>query len=111
MVFASLLLLAGCRDTAPGKINHYRLHGTVKRLQPDNKVALIQHETIRDEQGKVWMEAMTMEFPVRDPVDFAKMAVGKHVEARVNQRESDFDYWLDEVKVGGKGGAPNRSDK
>jgi Cu/Ag efflux protein CusF len=62
------------------------------RLVPENRLASIQHEEI-----KGWMEAMTMEFPVRDGAEFAKLKPGLEIEATVNVR--DLDYWLTGIRV------------
>jgi Cu/Ag efflux protein CusF len=43
------------------------------------------------------MDAMTMEFPVKDPKIFERLKVGAHIRARVNQSDSSYDYWIDEV--------------
>ena len=92
---ASAAALAGCtrekpKNTAP--IKTYKLTGEVKRLEPARLTATIKHEAIGD-----WMEAMTMEFPVRDKAEFAKLAEGKRLTATVNVQ--DLDYWLTDIQV------------
>lgn len=54
-------------------------------------VAVIQHEAIEG-----WMEAMTMEFPVRDKSEFAKLAEGRRIKAIVEVQ--DLDYWLTSIE-------------
>lgn len=99
VVAAMLLFLAACSKspTADGPVNHYPLTGVVLRLNPSNKIATIRHETIRGTDGKVWMEAMTMDFPVRDPQEFAKLKTDLPITARVNQKPGDFEYWIDQI--------------
>ena len=46
----------------------YELMGEVARLDIENKIATIKHQPIGD-----WMGAMTMDFPVKDAADFAKL--------------------------------------
>ena len=82
---------AGCGGTRE-PIRQYQLKGKVIRLAPENKLASIQHEEI-----KGWMEAMTMEFPVRDDAEFAKLQPGLEIEATVNVQ--DLDYWLIGIRV------------
>lgn len=86
--------LAGCtretKSTAP--IKTYKLTGEVRRLEPDRHTAVIKHDPIEG-----WMEAMTMEFPVREKTDFAKLAEGKRITATVNVQ--DLDYWLTDIEV------------
>ncbi|MCX6612397.1 MAG: copper-binding protein [Acidobacteria bacterium] len=99
LLLAAILLLASCsqQTPTPEKVQHYRLSGEVVRLLKDDLVAVIKHETITDEKGDVWMDAMTMEFPVKDPKIFERLKVGAHIRARVNQSDSSYDYWIDEV--------------
>jgi protein SCO1 len=85
-----MLVMAGCGGHVP--IKQYRLKGKVVRLVPEHRLAAIQHEEI-----KGWMEAMTMEFPVRDGSEFAKLKLGLEIEATVNVQ--DIDYWLSEIRV------------
>jgi Cu/Ag efflux protein CusF len=97
-----LLTLAGCaksepvaekiqKSTAEEPLKKYALHGEVSRLDAENKIATIKHQAIGD-----WMGAMTMDFPVKDPADFAKLAAGKPVEATVFVQ--GLNYWVAEVK-------------
>lgn len=93
-VFAAAGVLAGCTrekpNTAPVKT--YKLTGEVKRLEPDRMTATIKHEEIEG-----WMEAMTMEFPVRDKAEFAKLAEGKRIAATVHVQ--DLDYWISDIQT------------
>jgi Cu/Ag efflux protein CusF len=45
------------------------------------------------------MAAMTMEFPVRETADIAKMKTGLRIKAALFQRPKDFDYWIADVQV------------
>jgi Cu/Ag efflux protein CusF len=54
-------------------------------------VAVIKHEVVDG-----WMEAMTMEFPVRDEAEFSKLAEGKRIKATVEVQ--DLDYWLTSIE-------------
>ena len=86
-------LLASCsRESAPSKpVQRYSLHGEVVRLVPSSHTAVIKHEKIDG-----WMEAMTMEFPVRDKAEFAKLSEGKRIRATVLVQ--DLDYWLEDIR-------------
>jgi Cu/Ag efflux protein CusF len=46
------------------------------------------------------MEAMTMEFPVKDPEQYAKLAVGDRVNATLYV--NDLEYYLAKVEVTGR---------
>ena len=84
--------LAAC--TPPKTVKFYSLRGTVKALQPADRIALIHHETIPG-----FMESMTMEFPIKDPAEFAKLAVGQRIRATVCQQSQGLDFWLQGIVV------------
>ena len=86
-----VLLLAGCSRPAPEK--RYTLHGEVVGLDPKAQVA-----TIKGDKIEGWMEAMTMEYPVKDRTEFAKLAVGQRITATVFVGESN--YRLGEIIAG-----------
>ena len=104
-VAALCIVLAGCRRSTPargvddGTVERYRLKGVVVRLDAPHRIVTIKHGPIANAAGKVWMEPMTMEFPVPKEPDLAKLAEGRQVEAGVLTRGSDFDYWIEDVKV------------
>jgi Cu/Ag efflux protein CusF len=70
----------------------YALRGTVVSLDTQTKTATIKHEKIGD-----WMEAMTMEFPVRDPAEFTKLRAGQKITATVHTRPDTFEYWISDI--------------
>ena len=89
-----LAILFGCaakREEAAAPIQRHALRGEVMRLDANLKVALIKHEEIPG-----WMHAMTMEFPVKDAAEFAKLKVGDKITATVFVR--DLDYWIGEIQ-------------
>ena len=89
---APLLFVACSQPRKPeAPIKRYPLRGEVKRLEPERMVAVIRHEAIEG-----WMEAMTMEFPVRDKAEFAKLREGEHIRATVEVQE--LDYWLTAIE-------------
>lgn len=69
----------------------YDMRGEVIRLDPQGKIATIKHLPIGD-----WMGAMTMDFPVKDDAEFAKLKPGQQVRAKVYVQE--LSYWLDDVE-------------
>lgn len=85
-------VLAGCKREEKQPVRQYSLRGEVVRLNAGSQTAVIKHEKIGD-----WMEAMTMEFPVRDKAEFSKLAAGKRVRATVNVQ--GYDYWLTAIEV------------
>ncbi len=71
--------------------NSYRLRGEVLRLKPD-RIATLKHEKIEG-----WMEAMTMDFPVPDAAEWAKLKEGATIRATV--LTNDLHYWLTGIRV------------
>jgi Cu/Ag efflux protein CusF len=43
------------------------------------------------------MDAMTMEFPVRDAAEFAKLRAGEKITATVHTRPDTFEYWISDI--------------
>ena len=83
-----LALLAGCqRMPAPKPIAEYQMRGEVLSLDPAAQLATIKHEKIEG-----WMEAMTMEYPVKDKQEFAKLKVGEKLQAKILVQGTD--YWI-----------------
>ena len=69
----------------------YPMRGEVLRLRPENRIAVIKHEDIDG-----WMKAMTMDFPVPDPAEFAKLKEGATIRATVLR--NDLPYWLIDIQ-------------
>ena len=88
LVAGLLLLLAACHKDEP--VRRYPLHGEVLRLDSQGKIAAIKHEKIGD-----WMEAMTMEFPVREQTEFDKLRTGETINATVYVQGDH--YWVAEI--------------
>ncbi len=85
-----LLILAGCTKHAPQK--RYPMQGEVKALDTTAHTATIAAGKIGD-----WMEAMTMEYPVKPDTEFQKLHVGDKIEATVIV--GDPAYYVTEIKV------------
>ena len=75
-VLLALFSLVGCGSRTPPK--RYPMQGDVRGLDAQTKTATIA-------AGKIegWMEAMTMDYPVKPDAEFAKLHIGDHVEATV----------------------------
>jgi protein SCO1/2 len=89
VVFA--LSLAGCqRNPAPQPVKEYQMQGEVVSLDPAAHLATVK-------AGKIegWMDAMTMEYPVKDPQEFGKLKVGQNIQAKITVQGTD--YWISSV--------------
>jgi Cu/Ag efflux protein CusF len=84
------LVLAAC--ASPPKAKTYPMQGEIKALNAESKSATIAAGKIGD-----WMEAMTMEYPVKPDAEFQKLHVGDRIEAKVVVLEEK--YYVTEVRV------------
>lgn len=91
LLLAFTIVLAACGEKAP-EAKRYAIQGEIKGLDPAAKSATIAHGKIGD-----WMEAMTMEYPIKPDSDFAKLHVGDHMEGTVVVQ--DLKYYVTDVKV------------
>jgi Cu/Ag efflux protein CusF len=103
LLCAFLLALTGCvsqpvaesrtepKSLKEEPLRRYELKGVVQRIDPQSNFATIKHDAIGD-----WMGPMTMDFPVKDPADLAKLKEGSPVDATLFVQ--GFTYWVGEVK-------------
>ena len=85
------LFLAGCqRNPAAQPAKEYQMQGEVMALDPAAHLATVK-------AGKIegWMDAMTMEYPVKDPQEFGKLKVGENIQAKITVQGTD--YWISSV--------------
>jgi Cu/Ag efflux protein CusF len=96
IVLLAAFSLLGCgRSSGPVEApKEYALRGVILSLNPERRTATISHEKIEG-----WMEKMTMEFPVKDRKEFAKLRAGQHIRAKVFQHPSDFEFWIGGIEA------------
>ena len=85
-----LCALFGCAPKNTAK--RYPMQGVVKAVDPVAKMATIDAGKIDD-----WMDAMTMEYPVKPDSELAKLHTGDHIEATVVVNGGI--YYVTDVKV------------
>jgi Cu/Ag efflux protein CusF len=88
LVLLCALFGCGTKDTA----KRYPMQGVVKAVDPVAKMATIDAGKIDD-----WMDAMTMEYPVRPDSELGKLHAGDRIEATVVV--DGGIYYVTEVKV------------
>lgn len=83
----AMSVLAGCSQAPKPALAEYQVTGEVLKLDPAAQTASLK-------AGKIegWMEAMTMDFPVKDKQEFEKLKVGETIHAKVLVQGTD--YWL-----------------
>jgi protein SCO1/2 len=84
-----VLLLAGCAKASSPK--QYQLRGEITGLDAGGHVATIKHEEI-----KGFMGAMTMGYPVKDAAEFSKLSVGEPITATVYV--SGDEMWVGNIQ-------------
>jgi Cu/Ag efflux protein CusF len=84
------LSLAGCGAKEAEK--RYPMHGEVKAVNAAEKTATIDAGKIGD-----WMEAMTMEYPVKPDSELTKLHAGDKIDATVVV--AGEKYYVTDVQV------------
>jgi len=84
------LTLAACAEKKPSK--SYPMQGEIKALDAASHTATIDAGKIGD-----WMEAMSMEYPVKPDAEFQKLHVGDKISATVIV--GDPAYYVTDIKV------------
>jgi protein SCO1/2 len=92
------LMLAGCAKPAPAK--EYQMRGQIVSLDADAHVATIKHDEI-----KGFMGAMTMGYPVKDTAEFGKLSAGEPITATVYV--TDDAMWIGNIQK--DSGAPKQA--
>lgn len=90
----ALLLAASCgqkKQAGNQPEEHHKLTGVVTQLDPKLHTATISGDAIPG-----WMEAMTMDYPIRSTQEFEKLHVGDHITGTINVRGTDYD--LSDIK-------------
>jgi Cu/Ag efflux protein CusF len=91
-----VLLLSACTQTPRQEamsnepIKTYQLTGEITAMDAPTQVVTIKHEEI-----KGWMDAMTMGFPIKEKAEFEKLKPGAKITADVNVQGNDF--WLTKI--------------
>jgi len=83
----ALTALAGCSQAPPAAVKEYQVTGEVLNVDPKVQTASLK-------AGKIegWMEAMTMDFPVKDKQELEKLKAGTTIHAKVSVQGTE--YWL-----------------
>jgi hypothetical protein len=91
-LFLTLLSACSHRSETGAVVHRYPLSGTILSLNPTDHTAMIDAAAIPN-----FMEAMTMEYPIRSPEEFKSLHAGDRIRATVNVRE-DSTYYLSDIK-------------
>lgn len=103
-VLGTGLTLAACRKNGlargddDGTLERYALQGQVIRIDRESAIVTLKHRPITKANGELWMEAMTMDFPVARREELSGLKRGQAIQATVVVRNSDFDYWIERIQ-------------
>ncbi len=96
LAISFVLLLTSCGGSATTEKasaeKRYELRGEVVKIDPANQVATIKHEKIGD-----WMDAMTMEFPIKPKTELDKLSPGDQITGTVIV--NGMDYHVSDIKI------------
>jgi Cu/Ag efflux protein CusF len=89
-----ILFLSACGKTPqPAAVQHYHLTGKVISVNPKEQTATVAAAAIPN-----FMEAMTMEYPVKSKADFDVLRVGASIAGTVNVSDAG-GYDLSAIKI------------
>lgn len=97
-LLALTLCLAACTQTPRQEaqsnqpIKTYQMTGEIIAMDAETQVVTVRHEEIKD-----WMDAMTMGFPIKEKAEFEKLKPGLKINADVKVQGDDF--WLANIAV------------
>ncbi len=92
MICAAMLLACGSKPESSGPERHYPLTGKIVSLNAQRQTATVDAAAIPN-----FMEAMTMEYPVKSKTDFQALKVGEQISATVDV-SADSTYDLSNIK-------------
>ena len=96
---ACCLFISACEQKvkAPAHsddVERYEIKGKVMKLEKAPNRVEVDHEKIEG-----FMDAMTMEFAVKDDTNFDKLQVGDQITATLIYHPKDNRSWLEELKI------------
>jgi protein SCO1/2 len=95
-LFLSSIFLCACAspktETAVGEVRRFPLKGKVIAVDKSKKTATIAHEEV-----KGYMDAMTMDFPIKD--DWVWEDLTPESEIRAELVVSQGDFWLEKIGI------------
>ena len=88
LICFSAFLIASCGRSTDNKTDRrYQLTGRVTALEAKNHVATVDAATIPN-----FMDAMTMDYPVKSEAEFKKLQVGEQIKATITvHQDSSYD--------------------
>lgn len=95
----SVACQSGQRQSQNSPERRFDVKGTVLAVDQNKKRIELDHEAIRDAAGKNFMDAMKMEFTVKDEQALARLAPGDQIQATMVYNDTNNLRWLEKVTV------------
>lgn len=97
---AVLTLSLGCARTTPEftVAHRYNLTGTIVSLNAKGQIASINAAAIPN-----YMEAMTMDYPIKSKAEFNSLRVGEKIKATLNVSATNDEYNVSSIQDQGSG--------
>ena len=94
VVIAAIALLVSCNrsSTPAGPVRHYAVTGKIVALDEKHQTATIDAAAIPN-----YMEAMTMDYPIKSKDEFRSLKVGERITGTL-EVASDETYTLADIK-------------
>jgi Cu/Ag efflux protein CusF len=86
-----LVLCSACSHKSGASDRHFHLTGEVKSLDANVHTANIDAAAIPN-----YMEAMSMDYPIKSAAEFNRLKVGEHIDATLNVH-NDASYDLSDI--------------
>ena len=88
VVFLALFTLTACarKEEAVSPERHYQLSGKIVALNAKDQTATVDAAAIPN-----FMEAMSMEYPIKSKAEFNSLHVGDKISATVDARDDGYD--------------------
>lgn len=98
LMMFSLVLCNACQKsktaTSPAEVKRFDLKGEVIAVDRAAKTASVKHEEVKD-----YMEAMTMDFPIREDWVWDDLTPGAEIRAQLVVDDANGEFWLEKIAI------------
>lgn len=96
-----LVALASCQQSkvSANPEKRFDVRGKITEVMKADKRIKLNHEAIKSADGKVFMDAMTMPFNVRDAQSLDKLNIGDQITAIYVVNENTSLSWLENITL------------
>lgn len=99
LLLPGLACQSGQRRAQNSPERRFAVKGTVLSIDQNKKRIEFDHEAIKDADGKNFMDAMKMEFTVKDDQALSRLAPGDQIQATMVYNDTNNLHWLEKVTI------------